>query len=164
MAPRTVFESKPLPSPLAAIVRERLERAHAQAPFSPLDPRAAARRTTQLVADLGLEGTVYRGGLDLRGTEVDHVWLAVVTRDDDRQHASRAYPGAAGVSPAFWVLDAAFPLFAEAFVAALRRFVAGDAEPSDLADSAASSGVSERILGEFPSAVRYIGAPVWSSR
>jgi hypothetical protein len=146
----TVFESHPLPPGVASALRRRLETAHRAQPFSALDPRGAVRRVIAVATDLGVHTTVYRGGLDLRGTEVDHVWLALEVDEPDT------------AGPAPYVVDVAFPLFADAFVETLRRFVAGDAEAEDLAAVAERAGLSERVVGVFPPPLRYLGAPVWS--
>jgi len=138
----TIFASAPLPPSLAGALRARLAASHAQRPFSPLDAREAARRCAAILTDLGVRAVVYRGGLDLRGAEIDHLWVAV--------------DGAV-------VLDAAFPLHSPAFVEVLRRFVAGDAEPQEL-DAAAPDGLDARVLGVIPTPMSYRGAPVWSAR
>lgn len=138
----TPFQSRPLPDTIGGVLRERLAAEHVASPFSPLDPRAAARRVVDVVADLGGTATVYRGTLDLRGSEVDHVWIGV----DDR------------------VVDVTFPLFVRGFVDVLRDFVAGDADSSDLANAAAGAGLEDRVLGVFPPPLRYRGAPVWAAR
>lgn len=142
----TRFCSQPLPSALEEAVRQRLAPAHAEQPFSPLDPRLTARRVAALLTDLGLPLTLFRGGLDLRGVEVDHVWLAATAEGTPR------------------VVDAAFPLFSEEFVAVLRRFVSGDGSREELAAAAEGSAVDDRVLGVFPPPVGYLGAPVWSAR
>jgi hypothetical protein len=156
----TTFRSHPLPSPLADAVRARLEAAHADHPFSPLHPRQGVRRVAEILADFGVDSMVYRGGLDLRGVEVDHVWLAAAPpQRDDR---------AGGHSPSdpdeTYVLDVAFPLFDRAFVDVLRRFVAGDGGAHELAAAAERARVADRVLGLVPAPMRYVGAPVWSSR
>jgi len=151
----TRFTSRPLPPALDAALRERLVAAHAQSPFSPLDTRQVARRAARIAGQLGLAATVYRGGLDLRGVEVDHVWLAAVFQPDRDPALGWEEP---------FVLDAAFPLFSGDFVAALRRFVAGDGTREDLAGAAEGSPVDERVLGVFPSPMRYLGVPVWTER
>ncbi len=148
---QTAFDPRPLPHALGRALRDRLSRAHADEPFSPLEPRATVRRVTELVVGLPLRPSMYRGGLDLRGVEVDHVWLALGPDVDADQ-------------PPMWVIDVAFPLFEERFVAVLRRFVAGDASSGELEDTAVSAGFEERILGEFPAAVRYLGQPIWTAR
>lgn len=128
-------------------IRERLRAAHAEQPFTPLEPRRAARRVAEIVSELDVDATLYRGGLDLRGVEVDHVWLAV-------------NPSGAA---AFFVVDAAFPLFSPPFVDELRRFVCGDANREDLAVLAREAPVDDRVLGVFPPPLRYLGQPVWSA-
>ena len=136
------FLSQPLRPAVAQALRARLGVAHAAEPFSPLDPRATVKRVALVVRDIGAEGTVFRGGLDLRGSEIDHLWLDV--------------DGC--------VVDLAFPVFVDDFVVVLRRYVAGDARPADLAAIAAVAGVDERVLGLFPAPLRYCGEPVWSAR
>lgn len=148
---RTVFDPQPLPDDVARALRVRLAHAHADHPFSPLAARATARRVAELVADLPLRPLMYRGGLDLRGVEVDHVWLALG-------------PTAEVAEPPVWVVDVAFPLFQEQFVAVLRRFVAGDATAEELEAVAGGAALEERVLGEFPEAMRYLGQPSWTAR
>ncbi len=141
MAP-IAFSSRPLPGEVSPPLRRRLSQAHVSAPFSAVDPRDAARRTALIAEELGLEATVYRGALDLQGSEVDHIWVE--------------FGGC--------VLDVAFPLFIPDFVEALRRFVVGDAEAAELDAVAAAAGLDQRVLGEFPQPLRYRGEPVWSAR
>lgn len=141
MAP-IAFRSQPLPTDAATQLRRRLTQTHLQEPFSALDPRRAAQRTTSIARELGLEVTLYRGALDLMGTEVDHVWIDFQGR----------------------VIDVAFPLFVPSFVAVLRDFVVGDAQPADLDTAAAGAGLEDRVLGEFPKPMQYRGEPVWSAR
>jgi hypothetical protein len=117
-------------------------RAHAQEPFSPLRPRAAARRVGALASEIGMPAHLYRGGVELTGTEVDHVWLAV----NDL------------------VIDLAFPLFADTFRSLLPRFVAGEIEAVELEQAAAMAGIDDRVLGVLPPRVRYVGRPVWAER
>lgn len=148
----TTFRSRMLPSAVTGAIRDRLDAAHAARPFSPLDPRDAVRRSAALLTEVGMTSTVYRGGLDLRGAEVDHVWLV----------ASGSVHGQRGGEP--FVLDAAFPLFHAAFVDVLRRFVAGDGDAEELAAAAAGSLIGDRVVGLVPAPMRYVGAPVWSSR
>src|SRR5690606_7987718 len=71
------FPSGSLPDPGGAKLRQLLRRAHEQEPFSPLRPRAAARRVGALATEIGMSAHLYRGGVELTGAEVDHVWLAV---------------------------------------------------------------------------------------
>lgn len=155
----TVFESRSLPLPLAEIVLERLERAHREEPFSAVNPRGTVHRVAGIVGGLGVPVTVYRGGLDLRGAEIDHLWLAAIAESSG---ASPRPPSQLRGTPL--VLDVAFPLFAERFVEMLRRFVAGDATPAELDEVASGAGVRQRVVGLFPEPVRYLGTPVWSAR
>ena len=136
------FHSLALPATVRAKVHARLRRAHGERPFSATDPRDTVRRVAGITADLGLQATVYRGVVDLRGAEVDHVWLDLQGR----------------------VVDAAFPLREDGFVELLRRFVAGDLDADELALAAEHMELDARVLGEFPEPIRYLGRPVWSSR
>ena len=141
MAP-VAFTSQPLPGAVSPSLLQRLQHAHGSAPFSAGNPRDAARRTAAIAHEIGLEVTVYRGALDLQGSEVDHLWV-------DLEGC---------------VLDVAFPLFLPDFVEALRRFVAGEAEATDLEAVAGAAGLEQRVLGEFPKPLRYLGEPVWTAR
>lgn len=145
----TRFDSRPLPDGLATALRARLEREHQVRPFSTVDSRETVRRVGGILEAFDVSATVYRGGLDLRGAEVDHVWLGVRT---DAHDDARGY-----------VLDVAFPLFAEGFVATLRRFVVGEAAGDELAAAAAPAGVEARVVGVFPARLTYLGQPVWSA-
>jgi len=136
------FESRQLPPITATALRAGLMRAHERQPFSPLEPRETVRRVAAIAAGLGLCPTVYRGGLDLRGSEIDHLWLDVDGR----------------------VVDVAFPLFAHGFVSVLRAYVAGDVEADDVAAAAEAASVDQRVVGLFPAPLRYCGQPVWSAR
>lgn len=136
------FVSRDLPQPGGHALREALMWAHAQDPFSPARPRATARRVGALASGVGLGARLYRGGVDVCGAEVDHVWLAV----DDI------------------VIDVAFPLFVPAFRRLLPRFVAGEVEPDELESAAAEAGIEQRVLGVLPPRTRYIGQPVWVER
>lgn len=136
------FSSGTLPNPAGTTLRALVHRAHAQEPFSPLRPRAAARRVGALASTIGMPVHLYRGGVELTGIEVDHVWLAV----DDL------------------VIDLAFPLFAPSFCSLLPRFVAGEIEAIELEQAAATMGIDERVLGVLPPRVRYVGRPVWAER
>jgi hypothetical protein len=127
-------------------VRGLLADAHRHQPFSPLDARLSARRAAALIAEAGVETTLYRGGLYLRGVEADHVWLA------------------ASADGEAFVVDTAFPLFSPAFREQLRRFVCGDSSREELAAAAEGSELDDRILGVFPAPVAYLGSPVWSAR
>jgi hypothetical protein len=144
----TVFSPRPLPGALADEIAHRVRAAHDEQPFTPRRPRDVVRRVAALLHDLRLEPTVFRGGLDLRGAEIDHVWLGI--------------GGTAGEGPR--VLDVAFPLFRDEFVAVLRRFVAGDAGLDELDEAGRSAGIEDRVLGAFPAPMRYLGQPVWGDR
>ena len=152
----TAFRPQPLPLAVAAAVRDRLAEAHRTRPFSTADPRDTVRRVTALLGDLPLATTVYRGGVDLCGMEVDHVWLALADQRDEG--------GADAAGDGAYVLDAAFPLFEAGFVTVLRRFVVGEADVDDLESVAVAAGVEARVLGEFPTPMRYLGEPVWDLR
>jgi hypothetical protein len=154
---RVSFHSRRLPPDLDAAVRRRVAAAHAEEPFSPLRVRQAASRVAEIAGEVGLIVSVYRGGLDLRGVEVDHVWLAAV-------HGSDGAAATSGGSAAPFVVDVAFPLFDETFVTALRRFVAGDGSHEELAAAAEQAHVDDRVVGLIPPPMRYLGVPVWSSR
>ena len=134
------FASRDLPQPGGHALRALVAQAHEQEPFSPIRPRVAARRVGALATGVGLAARLYRGGVELDGVEVDHVWLAV----DDI------------------VIDLAFPLFAPAFRSLLPRFVAGEIEAEDLESAASHVGIEHRVLGVLPPATRYIGRPVWA--
>ncbi len=136
------FVSRDLPQPGGHALRALALRAHEVEPFSPVRPRATARRVGALASGVGLAARLYRGALEVNGVEVDHVWLAV----DDV------------------VLDLAFPLFVPSFRSLLPRFVAGEIDPKDLETAAAKTGVDDRVLGLLPPATRYIGHPVWAQR
>ena len=141
MAP-TAFQSRPLPRTVSQHLRRRLKRAHTEEPFSACDPRLSVRRAAAIVEAAGLEVRVYRGALDLAGSEIDHIWVTA----EDR------------------VIDVAFPLFVPSFVDLLRRYVTGEVEAADLDAAATGAGLDRRVLGEFPAPLRYRGAPVWSDR
>lgn len=147
--PTIVFQPLPLPPAMAAALAERVRAAHAQEPFSPVQTRRTVARVVELLEGLPLRATVCRGGLDLRGAEVDHVWVAL-GHDGEEKPVS--------------VLDVAFPLFDEAFVEILRRFVAGDARTDELDEAGRAAGVDAWVMGEFPPRMRYVGRPVWLGR
>lgn len=136
------FHSRRLPGSQERALLTALADEHADTPFSPVDPRSTVRRVTELGSRLGLATRVFRGGLDLQGTEADHVWVSVE-----------------GV-----VLDAAFPVLAEDFVEVLRRYVAGEAEAADLEAAAEGLDVDARVVGQFPDRLGYVGSPVWAER
>lgn len=129
-------------------VRHRLDAEHRRRPFAASDARDAVRRAAATLADLPVSTVTFRGGLQLRGAEVDHLWL--VLRTDDVDDA--------------WVIDVAFPLFAEDFVALLPRFVVGEVERDALDAASRDAALDQRVLGRMPHTVRYCGMPVWSRR
>ena len=137
-----VFDSRPLPPEDDVRFRRRLAAEHRRAPFSSTDTRATVRRVVDLGQEVGLPARVYRGGLDLGGSEVDHVWASV-----------------GGV-----VVDAAYPVHDADFVDTLRQFVAGDADADDLARTAERCALSDRVVGVFPDPLRYLGIPIWADR
>jgi hypothetical protein len=130
---------RPFAAPLGPLLRSSLAEAHADQPFAPTDPRLAARRVVEIADRLGVEAILYRGGLDVGGAEVDHVWAVVAER----------------------VAVPAFPLFAPAFVASVRAFVAGDLDAADLERCAHPYSVRWRVVGAFPEPCRYVGRPLW---
>ena len=137
-----LFDSRRLPGRQHGRLREQLATEHDAEPFSPVDTRATVRRVIEVSASLGLRTQMYRGTLDLRGTEIDHVWASV-----------------GGV-----VVDAAFPVLDADFVDVLRRFVAGELTSEDLAEAADEIAFTRRVVGEFPPPLRYLGAPLWVDR
>jgi hypothetical protein len=146
-----VFEAGEAGEPtdgLVAELRRRLAVEHRRRPFVASDARDAVQRSRQALEDLAVTTVTFRGGLQLRGAEVDHVWLAVSAAD--------------GESP--WVLDVAFPLFAADFVELLPRYVVGEIERTDLDRVSRHAALEQRVLGRLPPAARYCGEPVWSVR
>lgn len=129
----------PLASRRGARLRGALALEHARRPFSPRDVRDAARRVGGLCRSLEFEAVTMRGGLDVGGAELDHVWTLV----DGRV-----------------VIDVALPLRSTAFVDALRRYVAAEIEASELAWRAHAYGLDWRVVGRAPDGVRYSGSPV----
>jgi hypothetical protein len=137
------FEAGGLDRQVPVAVRQCLEAEHRRRPFVASDAREAAQRARRELAALSVVAVTFRGGLQLRGAEVDHVWLAVGAGDDP------------------WVLDVAFPLFAADFVALLPRYVAGDIERDTLDTASRHAPLDQRVLGRPPPLVRYCGEPVW---
>ncbi len=137
----TTIHPAPMPASLRSALGAALDEAHRDTPFLPDDVRDAARRVVEVARSLGLRPTVLRGGVDLGGAELDHVFVVV----EDR------------------VVDVAMPMQHRGFVLAARAWVAGDIELAELAEAAAPHGFEERVLGEYPSELRYRGAPVWGS-
>lgn len=140
---RTVrLRPRPFPTPLGVRLRASLAVAHASEPFSPVAAREAARRVAQVADSLGLDPTLFRGGLDIGGVELDTVWVVVEER----------------------VVDAALPLLAPRFVDSLRDYVTGHIDDDDLDRAAHPYSVQWRVIGAYPDRCRYVGAPVWMSR
>lgn len=139
-----LFEAGGDAPPVPATLRQRLEAEHRRRPFVASDARDATDRARRVLADLPVTAVTFRGGVQLRGAEVDHVWLAVSVGDDDP-----------------WVLDVAFPLFAADFVALLPRYVAGEIHRDELDHASRDATLDQRVLGSLPPLVRYCGEPVW---
>ncbi|HEX9887971.1 MAG TPA: hypothetical protein VGA69_00715 [Nitriliruptorales bacterium] len=125
------------PRLIAALAHE-----HARIPFTLRDVRDSARRVVYVAERLQLQATLVRGALDVGGAELDHVWAVVADR----------------------VVDVPLPLRSDAFVEALRAYIAGDIEPGELERVADAYALDWRVVGEFPHGVRYYGAPFWISR
>lgn len=136
------FRPADFPAPVASRLRALLARAHADHPFGPRDVREAARRTADVARTLTLEAVVVRGGLDVGGAELDHVWTVVDGR----------------------VVDVSLPVASEAFLHALRAYVAGDLAGAELDRMAHGYALEWRVLGSFPEGVRYVGLPVFGER
>ncbi len=147
-APGTTTGSSPhvhqrrLPAASAARLRASLVREHRRRPFGPDDVREAARRALAVAEDLGLTGHIARGGLDLGGAELDHVWAVVEAH----------------------VVDVTLPVLARDFVAILRGYVAGDVAREQLSIEAAAWTLEWRVVGDVPAGCRYLGGPILSHR
>lgn len=102
----------------------------------------AAATVATVATDLGMRAVVVRGGVDVGGAELDHVWAVV----EDR------------------VVDVALPLRSEAFVRSLRAYIAGDLDADALDHLAHGYAMDWRVVGEYPPRHRYVGLPVWSER
>ena len=131
-----------LPAATAARLRAGLAREHRRRPFGPHDVRDAARRVLAVAEDVGLDGHIARGGLDLGGAELDHVWAVVDAH----------------------VVDVSLPVLARDFVVVLRGYVAGDVEPHEIEEAAAAWALEWRVVGEVPVGCRYLGSPILSHR
>ena len=136
------FRPDDFPPRTASRLRALLARAHADQPFGPRDVRDAARRAADLARELALDAVVVRGGLDVGGAELDHVWTVVEGR----------------------VVDVSLPVVSGSFVAALRAYVAGDLDGVELDRLAHGYTLEWRVLGTFPDGVRYVGLPVFGER
>lgn len=136
------YRSGAFPAPAGPRLRSALAREHAREPFTPRDVREAAARVQAVATRLGFEVDVVRGGVDVGGAELDHVWAVVVGH----------------------VVDVAMPLRSSAFADALRAYVAGDIDDDELDRTAHGYAFEWRILGEFPPPLRYVGLPLWGQR
>ncbi|MFT5222843.1 MAG: hypothetical protein ACI867_001149 [Glaciecola sp.] len=136
------FPSAAFGSAQGTLLQHGLKSEHAERPFQACDVRDAARRVVRLARACGLSAQVVRGGLDLGGAELDHVWAIV----DER------------------VVDVALPVNAGDFVSALRAFVAGDLAEDELDRAANEHAFGARVVGQYPKALRYLGLPVFGSR
>lgn len=131
-----------LPTAAAARLRAGLAREHHRRPFGPQDVRDAARRVLALAEELGLSGHIARGGLDVGGAELDHLWAVVDAH----------------------VVDVAMPVLSRDFVGLLRGYVAGDVEAHELEEAASAWALEWRVVGEVPVGCRYVGRPILSHR
>lgn len=137
------FRPAPFPAEVSARLRAALAWSHADRPFGPADVRDAASRVRTVAERLGLEAVVVRGGLDVGGAELDHVWVAVDGR----------------------VVDVALPVISSSFTAVLRAYVAGEVATGELDRVAHGYALTWRVVGEFPDGdLRYVGRPVWHDR
>lgn len=132
----------PLPAPAGPRLRSALAREHGREPFRPRDPRDAAARVRTVATRLGLRCQVVRGGVDVGGAELDHVWAVVDGH----------------------VVDLALPLRSASFATLLRAYVAGDLDDDDLDRIVHGYRFEWRVVGEFPARLRYVGLPVWGQR
>lgn len=139
---RRRFEPARLHPPAGPRLVSGLAAEHARTPFTPRDPRSAARRVVQVARDLGLSATPIRGGVDVGAAELDHVWVAVADEV---------------------VVDVVLPLHSERFAAALRCYVAGDLAADELDRMAHGYALQWRVIGRFPDDYRYVGAPIWGA-
>lgn len=132
-----------LPAAAAARLRAGLAREHRRRPFGPQDVREAARRVLAVAEDLGHTGHIVRGGLDVGGAELDHLWAVVDAH----------------------VVDVALPVLSRDFVMLLRGYVAGDVGRADLEAAAAEWEALEwRVVGDVPAGCHYRGRPILSHR
>jgi hypothetical protein len=138
----TRYRPRAFPAAVSARLRTRLAWSHADRPFAPADVRDAAGRAAAVARDLGLDAVLVRGGVDVGGAELDHVWVVAEGR----------------------VVDVALPLRSEAFACALREYVAGHLDAGTLDRLAHGYTLTWRVVGEFPPRLRYVGEPVWHER
>lgn len=133
------FEPAPFPSRVRDQLVATLEVLHEEEPFGPLDVRATARRVVGAAADIGLEPMMVRGRVDVGGAELDHVFVVVSER----------------------VVDVALPVRSQSFTGAVRAWVAGDLDLQELVARASRHGLEDRVVGDYPQALCYRGAPLW---
>lgn len=131
-----------LPSSASARLRAGLAREHRRRPFGPDDVRGAARRALAVAEEVGLRGHIARGGLDLGGAELDHVWAVVEAH----------------------VVDVTLPVLSRDFVGLLRGYVAGDVELPEIESAASRLELEWRVVGDVPVGCRYLGRPILSHR
>ena len=138
----TVLRQRRLPAATEARLRAGLAREHRRRPFGPADVRESARRALAVAEAAGLHGHIARGGLDVGGAELDHVWAVVEAH----------------------VVDVSLPVVSRQFVAVLRGYVAGDVETREMEDAAAAWALEWRVVGDVPVGCRYLGRPILSHR
>ncbi len=131
-----------LPAASAARLRAGLAREHRRRPFGPGDVRDAARRALAVAEEVGLRGHIARGGLDVGGAELDHVWAVVDAH----------------------VVDVTLPVLSRDFVGLLRGYVAGDVDVDEITEAAAAWALEWRVVGDVPVGCRYLGRPILSHR
>lgn len=136
------YAPRRLPAAAEPRLRAALAREHGRAPFGPRDVRDAARRVAAVAIGCGFRSEIARGGLDVGGAELDHLWALVD-----------------GV-----VVDVTLPLWSDRFTATLRAYIAGDVSDEALDRGVHGYPLRWRVVGEFPGGVRYVGSPVWSGR
>lgn len=135
------YEPAAFPTGVREELVTTLEQLHGQEPFGPLDVRATARRVVDAAAAIGLEPMMVRGRVDVGGAELDHVFVVVSDR----------------------VVDVALPVRSPSFTGAVRAWVAGDLDLQELVARASRHGLEDRVLGEYPDALCYRGAPLWGT-
>lgn len=139
---RTSRRTDRFPRQQAARLRAALAAEHRRSPFLPSEPRDAARRVLEVANALALPVHVARGGVDVGGAELEHLWAVVADR----------------------VVDVSLPLGASAFRTVVRAYVAGDLEADRLVAAAANLTLEWRVIGEVPPGCWYRGTPVLAHR
>lgn len=135
------YAAASFPPPLAGRLRSALAGEHARRPFRPHEVRDAAHRVADVAGQLDLPVVLVRGGLDVGGAELDHLWAVVDGR----------------------VIDVVLPVRSASFRGILRAYVAGDLDADDLDHAAHGYAIGWRVLGSFPRSCRYVGTPVFGS-